>query len=417
MTTLGRIAAAAIIAVVAVSGLMMRAPADHSGAPKALLPPLAVQAAANGAQARLSAQEFPADWTALNATITGRHSQDSRDAAGAIGYHWPAFTAKARFSGDEIALRLEDRQNRLRVLVDDGATLRAELTKPGRALLHLSGLGSGAHDISLQMISEAAAQSAFMGFRLPPTGQPLPAPAASPRQIWFIGDSDTVGYGNSATSRNCSGDQVFATTDTSQSFPALLGQHFGADVTITARSGVGLLRNYDGADAGRAMKQLYPLVLPDQPQAREAALPPPDVIVLAIGSNDFTPALHKGEAWPDTAALERDFATALGDFITALHRDHPESALISIIFPEAGPEVGRSYQAIAPQLADLQGFATALIELPDLERTGCHWHPSAADHRLIAALIAPMIEEFRPAWKSRMQDPDARVDKMIPPAL
>lgn len=400
MTALWRIRAVAIIGAVAVLVAMMIAAAHQSGLPRTAPPTVAIQAAPRGAEARLSAQALPATWIRLKAAITGRHSQDDHQEAGAIRYHWPAFTARARFGGDKIALRLDDRQNRLRVLVDDGTTLRAELSRPGASVLHLSGLGSGLHEISVQVISEAAAESTFLGFHIPPEGRALPAPAASPRQIWFIGDSDTVGYGNSATTRDCSGDQVFAATDTSQSFPALLGHRFAADVTITARSGLGLLRNYDGADAGRAMKQLYPRVLPDHPQATESPLPQPDLIVLAIGSNDFAGALHHGEAWPDTAALERDFGAELGVFITGLHRAHPNTALISVIFPEADQAVRRSYHAITRQLADLQGFATSLIELPDLARDGCHWHPSLEDHRLIAGLIAPVIANLRPAWRS-----------------
>lgn len=397
MTALWRICTVGILGTLAMMGAIWIAATAHVPAPLPEMPPtLLIQAAASGVQARLSENAEPKTWIALAPLLIGRHSRDAQT----IRYHWPAFTAKARFTGPQVALRLDDRQNRIRVTVDSGATLRLDLTKACAALLQLSGLGTGAHDISVQVISEAATESAFLGLWIPPDSQALPAPAASHRQLWVIGDSDTVGYGNTATTRECTGDQVFAATDSTQSYPALLGQDFGADATVTARSGMGLLRNYDGVDAGRALKQLYPLVLPDHPQAREADLSSPDVIVLAIGTNDFASPVTEGEAWPDAAALEQDFRTELAAFVAGLQHDHPDAALVLVVFPEADQAVRRSYRAIAATLAAQPHTAARLIELPDLARNGCHWHPSAADHRQIAALLAPVIADLRPAWRS-----------------
>src|SRR5207237_1246644 len=65
------------------------------------------------------------------------------------------------------------------------------------------------------------------------------------RAIEFIGDSHTVGYGNTSPGRACTEDQVWATTDTSRGIAPLTAARYAADYQVNAISGRGVVRNYN----------------------------------------------------------------------------------------------------------------------------------------------------------------------------
>ena len=76
----------------------------------------------------------------------------------------------------------------------------------------------------------------------------LPA-AKTDRAIEFIGDSLTVGYGNtSAVDRNARPEELFEATDSQQSFGPLVAKHFAAAYQVNAFSGLGMVRNFDGRE-------------------------------------------------------------------------------------------------------------------------------------------------------------------------
>ena len=150
------------------------------------------------------------------------------------------------------------------------------------------GLSEGEHSIRVEKISESSGPASFGGFFIPDAGGVLAPPPARKRLIEFIGDFDTVGYGNMSDTRTCSGETVYATTDTSNSFGPRVAASMGADYKLIARSGVGLIRNYNGAE-GETMRALlryaapYPADADGSPDARS------NMIVIGIGVQRLQP--------------------------------------------------------------------------------------------------------------------------------
>ena len=73
--------------------------------------------------------------------------------------------------------------------------------------------------------------------------------------------------------------------------------------------------------------------------------------------------------------------------------------------------IGKAGRGIEPTDAGLElvqaadtltaeGFATDLVILPKLERTACLWHPSLADHALIAETLTASIRKDLPGWRN-----------------
>ena len=57
-------------------------------------------------------------------------------------------------------------------------------------------------------------------------------------------------------------------------------------------------------------------------------------------------------------------------------------------------------KAILADTLTAEGFATDLVILPKLERTACLWHPSLADHALIAETLTASIRKDLPGWRN-----------------
>lgn len=364
------------------AGSWFRPEAAHPDAP---LPALAVVEGEGISAALLPPQP---GLTALPMRITGRAAAGRE---GAVLQEWPGFHASARFEGREVWVRFADGINRWRVVLDGGRSARIEIAPPESQDLHLQGLGPGPHEIRVEKLSESHRPASFGGiFVQRAAAAPLPAPQPAPRLIEFIGDSDTVGFANGASRRDCSEAEVFAQTDTSRSFGPQLAQKLGADYRIIARSGIGLVRNYGGATPEATMRDLYALALPGEPEAARLPQPVADIIVTGLGSNDFGSTLTPAEPWADMAALGRDFGPALTEFLRARARENPGALQVLLAFGEYGAPLVDAYRQTLRSL-QADGTRAVLVVLPRLERTACFWHPSAADHALVADSLAAAI--------------------------
>lgn len=329
---------------------------------------------------------------ALPARLTGRLA--AGEAPGSILHEWPALQAVARFQGTAVTLRLNDAVDRWRITLDGAAV---EIARPGLRDLRIEGLTAGPHEIRAERISEWHGAAEFDGLFLDPGATPLPPPEPPPRLIEFIGDFDTVGFGNTAKRRDCDSEQVFAATDTTQAFPARVAQELGTGYRVIARSGIGLMRNAGGVDPARTMRQLYPLALPSDPEASRLLAPQADLLVIGLGSNDFGSEFAADEPWQDNMSLSPDFGPGLEEFARARLAENPGAELILLSFDEYGDALSTPYRQTAETLAG-EGFAVRLVSLGKLERTACLWHPSLADHAMIARRITDTIQEAWPEW-------------------
>lgn len=328
--------------------------------------------------------------TVLPARVTGRAAAGGLP--GSMLHEWPGLHAEARFRGSAVTLRLNDTVDRWRVTLDGGWV---EVARPGLKDLRIEGLPPGDHLIRAERISEIRGPAEFDGFFVDTVGAVLPAPAPEPYLIEFIGDSDTVGFGNTAQRRDCSDEQIFSATDTSLSYPARVARTLGADYRLVARSGIGLLRNYGGDDPNWTMRQLYPLALPSDPAAESLPQQPADMLVIALGSNDFGSDIEPDEPWQDHARLSAAFGPALTDFARARLAENPGAALILLAFGEYGEDLIAPYRQ-ATETLRAGGAPVTLVVLSDLQRSACLWHPSLADHAMIAESLEKAVYQTLP---------------------
>ncbi len=299
----------------------------------------------------------------------------------ALRFGWPGVYIEGRFKGTSVVVEYSTDTDFLRVSVDGKATQGR--TQPGYTEVRIDGLSPGIHTVRLEKLTESQSGSTrFEGFFT--RGQPLPPPDPKP-QIEFIGDSHSVGYGDLSPTRECDGAKVHDTTDTSQAFGPVLARRLGADYRVIAYSGYGVVRNYAGRKPGESLPFLYPRAIPGE--ATPAAPDPawqPRVIVINLGTNDFSTPVHAGEAWADAAALHADYRARYIDFVKELRRRQPQARLVLMGAENFYPDVA----AVAA------ATGATPVKIGTLEMTACNHHPSLSDQRTMADLLDPLV---RPA--------------------
>ncbi|MET3666437.1 SGNH/GDSL hydrolase family protein [Caulobacter sp. 1776] len=299
---------------------------------------------------------------------------------GAYDFGWPGVYFEGRFTGPSVTVSVDPKAEHLAISVD--GERRVELKSPDTTRVTFADLNPGEHTIRIDKLTESQTGSAqFGGFFVEP-GRALPAPSR-PRHIEFIGDSHTVGYGVRSTSRDCTESQVHDLTDTSQAFGPILAARLDADYRIEAFSGRGVVRNYNGIAAGEPLPVLFPRLIPGQAEPRVTADDPwkPEVVVIGLGTNDFSTPLHAGEPWADEAALRKDYRDTYVAFVQGLKVSRPGARFFLI--------AGDTFADDVAQVADRAG-ATA-VRITDMDRGACHWHPSAADQRMMADRLEAAI--------------------------
>jgi lysophospholipase L1-like esterase len=325
----------------------------------------------------------------LDPYIGGRVVTKSDTGAPRYTYAWPGVWFEANFSGDAVDVKVDDALDNLYLYID--GVHKLTLTRPGKTTVSLKDLGPGKHSVRLEKASETQSGSgSFGGFFVASSNDVLPAPHYN-RRIEFIGDSFTVGYGNTSRGQVCTVADVDDTTDTSRAFAPATAKYFGAAYRIHAFSGRGVVRNYNGILPGETLPYLYQFSLFD----KSAGVPDdgwaPDVIVIGLGTNDFSTPLHAGEAWATREALHEDFIKTYAAFVQSLHEKFPAAPIILMASDRNNNEIADNVSAAAERLRSQGLKDVGVIIFGGLDFTACHGHPSLKDDGLLTKMLTERL--------------------------
>lgn len=313
---------------------------------------------------------------------------------GTLAFSWPGVYLEGRFRGTGVGIVLDDPAADYDVAVD-GRTVQT-LRAPVSGTRWVEGLADGTHTVRVVKRSESPwATSTFGGFVAAPGGQLLTAPADRPLQLELLGDSYTAGYGNESTSRECTGDEVNRTTNADLSFGALAARALGADYQLNAFSGRGMVRNYGGGEPGTSYRTYADRALLadagdvwDRPASWT-----PEAVVIGLGINDFSTPVGSGEQWT-TESLRTEWVAAYHGFLDRLRAQHgPDTYLVVSATPSGGSAQAELTEQVVRE-RNARGDDRVVrwfYGAQGLDHLGCHWHPSLADHRVIAQELTTFL--------------------------
>ncbi|HLH35362.1 MAG TPA: GDSL-type esterase/lipase family protein [Alloacidobacterium sp.] len=305
---------------------------------------------------------------------------------------WPGSYFRAAFEGSRVFFRIGKNDEILHIVVD-GQTL-SPLVKPVEGAYEIEGLSKGRHAVSVQVVTESqSAPNTFGGFAIP-AGEKALTPELRHRQIEFIGDSHTVGYGNISPIRTCTEDEVWADTDDTQAFGPMTAAHYDADYQVNAISGRGVVRNYNGFK-GDTLPQAYPYVLFDKKQTYDDPEWKPQVLVIALGTNDFSTPLNPGEPWKTRDELHTDYEAVYVKFLEELRARNPKAYIIVWATDMANGEIEAEAGKVVRKVKQQGDQHISFLPIDGLSFGACNFHPSLADEKVISGKLAQLIDADR----------------------
>ena len=324
-----------------------------------------------------------------------------------VQYTWPGTYFVGRFRGTGVGLVVNDSNNDYVVEVD-GTTV-ATLVTPGHVTHWVKDLANGDHTVRLAKRTESPRAAGEFGGLVPVDGGAILArPAARGRQIEFIGDSWTAGYGDMSTSRDCAGTGVTRNSNADAAFGALTARGLDADYQINAWSGLGMVRNYNGQTPDTTFRTYYDTDL--QALWNSTAWPVPStwkpkVVVIGLGINDFSTAPNAGEKWANFNELAADYRAAYLAFIDKLRTRYGAGTEIVLTYPDLSyltTALADSIQQIVKTRNDGGDARVSSLYYDNnalgLDLLGCDWHPSQHDHQILAATLTKHLATLPITW-------------------
>jgi hypothetical protein len=162
----------------------------------------------------------------------------------------------------------------------------------------------------------------------------------------------------------------------------MVGRDLGAEVTILAHSGWGMVRDQNGNTAN-LVPAIYDDTVGTEASPTWSFARKPDAVVINLGTND------SAQGDPGVA-----FETAYLAFLGRV-RGHYPSAWIFLTMGPLTPE-----PLLTAMRTHLTNVVTAFgdsrastidLAVQDTTSTGCDWHPSVAEDRVMATAITAAI--------------------------
>jgi len=324
---------------------------------------------------------------------------DTRDPAGPR-FAWPGTAIAATFQGTGIEATLSDTgTNYLVVVIDGGAPTVVPTTGSNKMYSLASNLAAGQHTLVLTKRTEANVGVEQLLALTPQGGALVPSPDPFTRQIEYVGDSITCGYGDIGAGPNCPFSPD--TEDETVAYGSLAAAALDAQQTVIAYSGKGMYREYGGSTTNQ-MPVLFNRTLPDDATSTWGfTTPPPDVVVVNLGSNDFA-AGDPGDA----------FVQAYTMFLLTLRQHYPDAYVLCVLPPtmeEPNRTIAGGYiQGVVQQARSAGDSRVSTLRIPGEGGTffgfalqlasdgyGCDYHPSLKTQSLmgtqLTAAIPPIV--------------------------
>jgi hypothetical protein len=305
-------------------------------------------------------------------------------------FDWSYITIETVFDGTSCAIGLNAKHDIFSVFIDGEFSHRFATDPLINRYTLATGLRDTLHHLLLTKRYETSRYiTECTGLYLDSSRSLHPPPPRPRYRIEFIGASTLLGYGNESSKPKC--DSVYNHSNTYYSYGPVTARLVGAECSILAITRRGLVRNYHSPflTSFKPFEYYYHKTLWNDslgPDWKFSAWIP-DVVVITLGTNDFSTPPHPPEAL---------FANRLFAFTRELYRLYPEVHIV-LLSPPVDPLCSRmcDFAHREQREGNRQISFLAYDRFPDWHR-GCDWHPNVKAHRKIAeelaAHIRPLLE-------------------------
>ncbi len=325
-------------------------------------------------------------------SIEGRVARDDQ---GGVKMAWSGTALSVRFRGSAVSVDITDNGKNQYLVLIDGKPIKEKVTpSSGRTTVSLvKGLARGQHTVTLYRLNEPlVGTSTVHGFVLDEHAEALPQTPDNRPRLLLIGDSISAGYGNEGRDETCHFSPE--TENHFLSYGARTARELGANLTTVAWSGKGVFSNR--GNEVDPMPVLWTKSLPAEGIDYPEDSPPPQAVVINLGTNDFAPEV----------ADVTPFEPAYDVFLSDVRTHYPEAHILVTVGPlltDAYPEGKMALSTVRNALSSLvetrKKSGDARIHYLEYAQTtedegrGCDWHPSVKTHSRMAATLVRALRE------------------------
>jgi lysophospholipase L1-like esterase len=300
---------------------------------------------------------------------------------GALTFGYPGVTLRVAFTGRQLNLEAQGGERSLvDVIVDGGAPTTIQLGPFWHVFEVVKDAAPGRHTVELVHRTETWLGLASVA-RFTTDGQFEAAPALPTRKLLVLGDSVTCGANMERPDGNKDNPRWW---NARVSYGMLLGQALDAQVQLVCFGGRGLVRSWNGKTDEYQLPQYYGMAIPDtaHPVAWKQKDYAPDLILVAIGTNDFNQGI------PDHVP----YVTAYTAFVRTLLRDHPHA---QVALTEGAILDGEKKAALTAYIAEtIKRVKDKRVHaVPSEHHPGdaVDGHPTTPQHAEMARELAPPL--------------------------
>ena len=338
-------------------------------------------------------------------TFVGRTAVDGTS----VSFDWTATYFRVAFSGKSLTMKASDLKvgaadeaaaaklhNYYAVWIDSPTSAephRIVEVKEGENIIelvdpnYLKKSRRSVHEVIVQKRTEGE-QGRTTIYEFNTDGQFFQAEPLRARQLEFIGDSYTCGYGIDAPTK----EEKFSpeTENASRSYAAIVSRYFGADYIAVAHSGMGMVRNYNSKFPKWNMPERYCQTFDmDSTQATRWNAAESDIrpalTCIYLGGNDFSVSLQ-----PSYEKFRDGYYRLIRYIKDNYGEDHPVLCVAS-----------KSHSTLLPYMRDMVRFCPMpnvhfmaccpTLHLSTDEDLGAAMHPNYLGHQKFSYAYIPYV--------------------------
>lgn len=305
-------------------------------------------------------------------------------------HSWPGVYVSAVFNGTSVGVRMVDSTNYYDVYIDGKLHGVFHGDKPGDAdYVVADSLNDTLHLLRFSQRNISFGIYTFSGLILGNGDTLFPPPPEPARRIEFVGDSFTAAEGNEATVPEMKWEDKFPVTDIDSGFATMVARRYDAQYHITARSGIGMVCDWEGKFDVSMLKYFDRTLMESNEPTWDFKQWIPNLVVICLGLNDLSGLKGRdGKVAPKNSEI---FRKGYHKFISLVREAYPG---IKILAVASHPEwVQRNVKRV---VNDERANAHKDVFYAHFDFYGggyvANGHPTVATHKKIAGAIIDTID-------------------------
>ena len=307
---------------------------------------------------------------------------------------WPGTSITANFTGQYLALMLDDQygKNYFNVFIDGDLKrpiiLQAE--KGEKNYVVAANLAPGKHNFLLTKRTEGEeGATVIKSIELADHEKLLPPPKRLPHKIEFFGDSITSGMGDESTDDGP--DHLLKDKNNFMAYDAITARNLNAELHVTSQSGIGIMVSW------------FPFVMPqfydqlsavgDNDSQWDFSQWTPDVVVINLLQNDSWLTDREHRLTPNPTDEQR--IQAYTDFVKTVRAKYPQAFIVCALGSMDATREGSKWPGyITTAVANMKKEnPREKMDTLFFEFTGYGSHPRVKQHQANAAKLTAFIKQ------------------------